>query len=194
MKFIITFIITVFASLPCLAEGDLDSRFNDKLDQIKAQYREEKATLIKKADRVVVYLIDFDGGADEQEFKEIGDYISIASCDKLTRALLSKELGTSDRKTLLNTLSKTISKPEHSGGAFCHFPVHGIRVYSGDKLLHEGTFCWICGNFSFRYPEGAEWLDTNTELKEIFAKLIPIPKSELDRFYEKYPSTKPKAE
>ena len=76
----------------------------------------------------------------------------------------------------------------------CHFPIHGIRVYTGDDLLHEGTFCWVCGNFSFSYPQGSGWLDTNVELKEIFTNLAPIPQSEMDRFYKKYPSVKPKGE
>ena len=49
-----------------------------------------------------------------------------------------------------------------------HFPIHGIRIYSGEELLHEGTFCWVCGNFSFSYPQGSAWLDSNAELKATF--------------------------
>ena len=72
-----------------------------------------------------------------------------------------------------------------------HFPIHGIRIYSGEELLHEGTFCWVCGNFSFSYPQGSAWLDSNAEFYE---RLLPIPQSELDRFHKKYPGAQPKGE
>ena len=33
------------------------------------------------------------------------------------------------------------------GGAFCHFPAYGIRLYRNDQLLFETTVCWQCQNF-----------------------------------------------
>jgi hypothetical protein len=186
----------LFASLPCFAQNDLDSEFYDALEKAEAKYREGKAAQIRKADRVVVYLVDFDGISDEDAFGfgDESETISIAPYDKRTKILNSKEVGDVDRKRLLEALSKKIAEPEHSGGAFCHFPIHGVRIYSGDELLHEGTFCWVCGNFGFSYPQGSGWLDTNADLKEIFTILMPIPQSELDRFHKKYPSAKPKGE
>ena len=33
------------------------------------------------------------------------------------------------------------------GGAFCHFPVYGLRFYRNDQLLFETSVCWKCSNF-----------------------------------------------
>ena len=196
MKLIPLLLITLYTCLQCIAQDDLDSEFYDALEKAEAKYRVGKAALIKKADRVVVYLVDFDGISDEDVFGggDDSETISIAPYGKRTKILSTKEIGAGDRKRLLETLSKKIAEPEHTGGAFCHFPIHGIRIYAGEDLLHEGTFCWVCGNFAFSYPGGAGWLDTNAQLKKIFAEIIPIPQSELDRFHKKYPGTKPKGE
>ena len=194
MKLIPLLLITLYTCLPGIAQDNLDSEFYDALEKAEAKYRVGKAALIKKADRVVVYLVDFDGISDEDVFGggDDSETISIAPCCKRTKILSTKEIGAGDRKKLLETLSKKIAEPEHTGGAFCHFPIHGIRIYAGENLLHEGTFCWVCGNFAFSYPLGSGWLDTNAELKKIFTKLIPIPQSELDRFHKKHPGAKPK--
>ncbi|MGI9239397.1 MAG: hypothetical protein ACR2RV_01270 [Verrucomicrobiales bacterium] len=55
-----------------------------------------------------------------------------------------------------------------------------------DKLF-EATFCWVCGNFSFSYPSGSEWLDTSAALQKVMEALMPIPREELERFYKKFP-------
>ena len=196
MKLIPLLLITLYMCLPCIAQDDLDFEFYDALEKAEAKYRVGKAALIKKADRVVVYLVDFDGISDEDVFGggDDSETISIAPYGMRTKILSTKEIEAGDRKRLLETLSKKIVEPEHTGGAFCHFPIHGIRIYAGEDILHEGTFCWVCGNFAFSYPQGSGWLDTNSELEKIFTKLIPIPQSELDRFHKKYPSAKPKGE
>jgi hypothetical protein len=196
MKLITLLLIALYSCLPCIAEKDLDSEFYDALEKAEAKYRLGKADLIKKADRVIVYLVEFDGLSDEDVFGGGDDRetISIAPYNKRTKILSTKEIGAADRKRLLDTLSKVIAEPKHTGGAMCHFPIHGIRIYAGDNLLHEGTFCWICGNFAFSYPGGAGWLDANADLKKIFTELMPIPQKELDRFHKKYRSAKPKGE
>ncbi|MEM1070655.1 MAG: hypothetical protein AAGI63_17255 [Planctomycetota bacterium] len=33
------------------------------------------------------------------------------------------------------------------GGAFCHYPAYGFRLYRDDALLFESTVCWKCQNF-----------------------------------------------
>ena len=194
MKLIPLLLIALYACLPCIAQDDLDSKFYDALEKAEAKYRVGKAALIKKADRVVVYLVSFDGISDEDIFGDESESISIAPYGKRTEILKTRQIEADDRKMFLDVLSATIAEPEHTGGADCHFPIHGIRIYAGEELLHEGTFCWVCGNFSFSYPQGSAWLDTNAELKEIFTSLVPIPQTELDRFHKKYPSAKPKGE
>jgi hypothetical protein len=196
MKFLLSLLIALCACLPCLAEADLDSNFYDGLSKVEAEYRVGKAALLKKADRVILYLVDFDGVTAGDAFRggDENESISIAPYGKRTKILSTKLLEADDRKKLLDVLSTAIAQPEHSGGAFCHFPIHGIRIYSGEELLHEGTLCWLCGNFSFSYPQSSAWLDTNAELKATFMRLVPIPQSELDRFHKKYPGAQPKGE
>ena len=194
MKILSTILIALFVCHPAMAQDDLDSNFYADLEKIEAKYRAGKAELIRKADRVVVYLVDFDEVTDENAFADESKSISIAPYSKRTKILSSVELGAGDRKKLLDTLSKKIAEPEHTAGAFCHFPIHGIRIYACDDLLHEGTFCWVCGNFGFSYPQGSDWLDTYAELNEIFARLLTIPQAELDRFHKKYPGAKPNGE
>jgi len=160
MKCIPLLLITLCMCLPCIAQEDLDFEFYDALEKAEVKYRVGKAALIKKADRVVVYLVDFDGISDEDIFGDASETISIAPYGKRTKILSSKEIEEEDRKRLLETLSKKIAEPEHTGGAFCHFPIHGIRIYAGEDILHEGTFCWVCGNFAFSYPQGSGWLST----------------------------------
>lgn len=191
MKIVLLLLLAISsACLPCVAEDDPESQFYDGLNKVEALYRFQKAEILKKADRVVIYLVDFDGISAEDTFADEKKTISVAPYGKRTKILSSKEVEEDERDGLLAALCKQIAEPEHTGGAFCHFPIHGIRIYAGDEILHEGTFCWVCGNFSFSYPQGADWLDTNTELKGLFTRLMPLPPEELKRFQAKYPAAK----
>lgn len=196
MKLIVSFLLVFGACFPPVAKGDLDSNFSDSLSQIEAKYCVGKAALIKEADRVIIYIVDFDrlADGDVSGFGDENESIAVAPYGKRAKILSTKVIETDDRKNLLEILSPAIARPEHTGGAFCHFPIHGIRIYSGDELLHEGTFCWVCGNFSFSYPQGSGWSDTNAALKAIFMKLAPIPQAELDRFRKMYPGAEAKGE
>jgi hypothetical protein len=194
MKQIASLLLMFYLGFPCLARNDLNLEFYHGLKAIQATYRVGKAEVLRKADRVVVYVVEFDEIMDQDPFALDDGFIAIAPYGKQTRILSSKAIGGEDRQRLLEVLSDQIAKPDHHGGAFCHFPIHGIRIYAGEALLHEGTFCWACGNFSFSYPMGSGWLDTNAELEEIFNELVPIPQEELDRFHAKYPGTTTKDE
>ena len=68
MRLFLSLLIGFFACLPCIAQNEIDSEFYDGLEKVEAKYRAGKAELIKKADRVVVYLVDFDGISDEDAF------------------------------------------------------------------------------------------------------------------------------
>ena len=34
-----------------------------------------------------------------------------------------------------------------AGGAMCHGPPYGFRLYAGDRLVTETSICWHCSNF-----------------------------------------------
>ncbi len=190
-----TFIVAALI-LPwtALAEETKREGFDEESDEAKIEFRAGFSKQLNKADRVVLYLVDFDTSGDEQKELDEEDSILIGPKKGRARILDEKELKKKDRAPLLELLSDIIAEPEHSGGAFCHFPIHGIRIYRGKEIIHEGTFCWVCKNFGFTYPVGSQWLDTSPELEKLFQKQIPVPKKELDRFYEKFPSLKPQEE
>ena len=73
------------------------------------------------------------------------------------------------------------------GGAFCHYPAYGFRLYRGDDLLFETTVCWECQNFYLpqydpkkkRYTYG--WYgfandDNAKSLLKLFRSHLPHPK------------------
>ncbi len=70
------------------------------------------------------------------------------------------------------------------GGAMCHYPIHAIRVWSGEHLIFHTSFCWMCGNFYFEYPDfTVRWTGIQgTKLKEVVNELMPIPQEVIDRF------------
>lgn len=76
---------------------------------------------------------------------------------------------------------------DRSGGAFCHYPAYGFRLYRGDVLLFETTVCWQCQNFYVprfdvdkrRYTHG--WYgfaddDKARALLKLFRSHLPHPK------------------
>lgn len=198
MRSILTIIFIAIYTTVSAQESPAEVYY-EKLALVEAEYRVNLSKALKKADRVELFIVTFDGieEPDEDPFANepsIGDTesISISPYKMQTKIIQTKELEINERDSVLKVLSKQITVKEHSGGAFCHYPIHGIRIYKGEEILHEGTFCWVCGNFSITYPVGSAWLDTTLELKTLFNKILPIPKSEIERFHKKHPSTKPK--
>ena len=195
MKSVALFIMLLGSCLTTFAEEDPWDAFRSDVHDAEVKFRKSISKMLMAADRVVIYLVDFEGESKEQVDPDDEKSIEIKPYKSRTKIIQKKELAAEDRKNLLKALCEQIAWPNHTGGAFCHYPIHGIRIYQGKELLHEGTFCWMCANFSFSYPDGGSaWLDTSTELKQIFMSLLPIPKDELERFYKEFPNTKPEDE
>jgi len=38
--------------------------------------------------------------------------------------------------------------------ALCHYPAYGLRMYSGNDLQFEGSFCWMCSDVLFEIAPG----------------------------------------
>lgn len=186
-------IILLLGVLEALADlrGPTDKFFQAQ-EVARAEYRKDFSEELMKCDRVYIYLVDFDDiiassdpfSGDEKRRIRIHPY-----GDKSTAILQEKELNEAQRKKMLTVLAGQIAMETQYGGAFCHFPIHAIKAYTGEQLILESTFCWVCGNFGFDYPDGAEWLDITKEMEIIFQKLLPTPESEIQRFREKYPSS-----
>jgi hypothetical protein len=187
------FIILLLSSFEVFADMQKPTDiFFEKLEVIRAEYRKGFSEELKKCDRIYIYLVDFDdiidtfdpfSGDDEKRIR-IHPY-----GHQSTKILKEKELTVAEKKIILAVLADQISVETQHGGAFCHFPIHGLKAYSGDRLLLESTFCWKCGNFGFDYPNGAQWLDATKEMEVVFKQLLPIPESEITRFRQKHSAT-----
>ncbi len=164
-------------------------KFFKELEIVRAEYRQEFSKELVKCDRVYIYLVDFDDITDTYDPSSGDDEkrIRIHPYEhQSTKVLLRKELTEAETKRMLPILADQISVETQYGGAFCHYPIHAIKAYSGDRLLLESTFCWKCSNFGFEYPRGAQWLDTTKEMEAVFNQILPIPESESERFQKKY--------
>ena len=73
------------------------------------------------------------------------------------------------------------------GGAMCHYPAYGLRMYRGDMLLFETTVCWECQNFYVprydpnkkRYTYGWYGFANDDHAKSLLKQvrsLVPHPK------------------
>ena len=181
-------ILVCFLCTTVVLSDTPSERYFAELQEAQSRYRASIADEIKSADKVVVYLVNFEVTDGLDPFYNDEKTISVKPYESRTEILSRKELSGKDLNNVLSLLSAQIAKPKHSGGAFCHFPIHGIRIYKGGEVLHEGTFCWVCENFTFRYPLDFDYLDTTNALKALFAKLLPIPEKELERFKRRYPN------
>ena len=164
------------------AEETPSETFLKGFERLRMEFRANQAQLLKKADRVIVYVVE-EGITFEDPLTDETIFINIRPSGMRAKIRKARDLEGKDKEKLLEALSKQIAVPKHTGGAIPHDPCHGLRIYREKQLLYEGTFSWTSCNFSFVYPAvGAEFLDTNEELKTIFSQLLPIPQEELERY------------
>jgi len=158
------------------------------------EYRAAVATTFKFANRAEIYLLDFSIGKDAAYAPKDDDAVfPIRPYDKETKILKTYKVPPKDIPKWCAAVTKLITSDKPSGGALCHFPIHGIRIYAGDQLLFETSICWECGNYYFTYEGYSQWLGLTEDvldLRKLLDESMPIPKSELQRF----PGHKPKPE
>ncbi len=177
------------------AERDLSnakSRYDKAQSIIRADFRKDLAAALAKGDGVVVYLLDFEtedtpsgfwlweNGLEEDEFP-------IIPYGKKSKILKKATLTAEQKLKFIPKLQEVVGvQGEVDGGAFCHYPIHGVRVYAGETIIFQSSFCWACTNFAISYPDGPAWIAIREAgLFEAFSELMPIPQSELDRFNAK---------
>ena len=193
MRRSVTFIATfIVAGTIADAHGkDPKEVYQSRIEAARKEYRVAIAKQIRAAKSLDICLLRFDvEGPDGSS----GGYA--ADEDRLVfgyEVLSTRKLKQADAKRLLELLATQIEKPKHTGGAYCHLPIHGIHVYRNGNVherhtVFSGTFCWTCENLVFRYPDGStQRLDPNKELETLCKELMPIPADELKRFRKKHP-------
>ncbi|EDY18075.1 hypothetical protein CfE428DRAFT_4506 [Chthoniobacter flavus Ellin428] len=172
--------------------ADFEGAYFKATEQAKAEYRQAFAASLSKATKAEIYLLDFevqhhDPGDIQWQIHPPKDQFPIEK-GKTCRILKRKILTGDEIKKLLPSLQATIGAKENHGGAMCHFPIHGLRLWTGDQLVLETNICWSCHNLYLQYPDytmgviGA-W---NKTLEEFMKDWMPIPEEELARFQAKY--------
>lgn len=200
-RLLLSFCLVISSLLPASAQdlskfGDALDAYHKAMDQAQSVYRRGLAEALSEATKVEVYLLDFEvkpfeGGTEGVwKFNLPKNQFPIGPYKSVTRILKTKVLSPEQRKELLPALQAVVGVEKSTQGAMCHFPIHGLRVWAGDRLILETSFCWLCENFALEYPDFRErWIGIQgTKLKEIINALMPIPKAELDRFKKSYPA------
>jgi len=174
------------------AISDAESKFYDAKSKIESDYRADLAKAIAKGDRIDVYLLDFEVEDTPSDFlfwdtRLEEDEFPITPYGGKSKILKRSELNEEQRKEFLPKLQAVIGfEGEDHGGAFCHFPIHGVRVFAGKQIIFQSSFCWKCSNFSISYPDAPAWVGIRgSELFDAFNGIHKIPQSEIDRLEAK---------
>ncbi|HRE90561.1 MAG TPA: hypothetical protein PK095_15625, partial [Myxococcota bacterium] len=78
--------------------------------------------------------------------------------------------------------------PVYGGGAMCHHPPYGFRLYKGRSLVAETSLCWECSNYYVNlWPLGSQWQSFDSENEQAQAllnfcdELLPYKRYEPDK-------------
>ena len=198
------------------------TRFDQGYDQLRGQYLKDLAKAVLQADRAEIFLLDFEIVAelplpkepvqkswaeiekeldrDLNEEDKVGEvpieelYFPIVPYDCFSKILKRKTLGGDSLASCREAVAEILNKGGIGGGAFCHYPIHAIRLFKGEQMLFETSLCWKCGNYFLRFPNQwneADWIGIGGGKMAIFCmKEMPIPQTELERFETKYGAKK----
>jgi hypothetical protein len=175
------------------AVGKAISQYFSGLEKARSDYRRDLAAALSKAERIEIYLLDFETEQTPSNFlfwenqlpEDEFPIIPHGSKSKvLKRVVLTRE----QRAEFVPLLRKAIDAEVDMGKmTLCHYPIHGVRFSSGEDVHFQSSFCWVCRNFVIPYPGDAGWMGLEGgELQLAFERLLPIPRSEMERFKAKY--------
>ena len=168
--------------------AEATTRFYQAKVAAETFYNRELAKILATCDQIEVYLLDHETKETRSDYLgwetdlEEGEF-PIMPYGAKSKILKRSRLTPEERKEFLPALTKILIA-DPADGPFCHFPIHGIRVFSGEKIIFQTSICWHCGNFYVHYPDGAHWngIADGGDLAKVLHKLMPIPQEEKDRF------------
>lgn len=179
---------------------DAQNKFMEERRKAEAVYRNRLAEAFRLVDRAELVLLDFkvipkprDRSVGEffgevEGFKR-KDYLFVQPNDVYAKILKTEKVSEDSLKRLLGSMIEVFKEPVQPRGPMGHVPVRGVRLYIGDELFFETSFCWRFGNYFMRMTGSWDgmWVDFQGEkLKAFFDKEMPIPQVELDRINAKY--------
>jgi hypothetical protein len=178
--------------------GDPADVYLKTVYQAQSAYRKALAESLLKATKIEVYLLDFevkdleDQNVSARKDDSPKEQFPIGPYKSETSILKRRVLTAAEIKKLMPPLQSTIGVEKNTVGSLCHFPIHGMRVWAGDQLILQTSFCWMCSNFSLQYPDLTDrWVGIKgNALKKVMTELMPIPASEIQRFKKQYEGAK----
>ena len=154
---------------------------------IRADYRARLAEIIGSANRLTVHLLDFEMTGKPEPVEDARHFF-VRPYQRYASILKTRELPENVRADGILHLQRLLrTRGEEGWSAFCHYPIHAVRVYRDDDLLFHSSFCWECTNYFVQYPDDADdsatWVGLKDQaLEEFFKEHMPIPQAETDRF------------
>lgn len=181
---------------------EVQKSFGAVMAAAEDEYREGLAKTINSADRIVLFRVEFD--LESEEVKEsVGGFESfdvdgefgpsiprfpIVPYGKLSPILDTVTLtrDAEEFSVALKGIQESLTHVDARTNALSHFPTHAVRVYAGDTLLFQTSYCFLSDSFFVDYGRYSRWHDLErTSLSKVFHKVIPLPseyKQRLDRF------------
>jgi hypothetical protein len=169
-------------------QASAKSRFLDGTEALRLVYRQSLSKQIQSVTRGEIFLLDFQ--AQSEKWNDLSEALfpdtkifPIRPYAVATRILKRHNLSAHELSQVLAVLPKTIAD-ENREGSFCHYPIHGIRLYDGDTMLFETSICYHCRNFYVTFPDGqSNWVGLHgDQLQEVLTRIMPIPEAEAQRF------------
>lgn len=185
MKTIYIILSLAFTSLRVSFANDLEEVFGvlqEPSEEQKRQWEKETDQInyeiivavseqlpkIQKSDRILIYELHPEERA-EQGFP-------IRPYGVSHKILKEKEITERDELALLKASFITMLPDGFGGGAFCHYPAHGIRFFEGQELQFETSICWACSNYYIPFKGSYSWkgMNDSSDLFEFFQSKLPL--------------------
>ena len=165
-------------------------KYDKEKSVIQAKYRSRLADAMKHADGAEIFLLSFTPAKDVPDDIQYDDkrYFPVLGYEDCHHEILDRKRLTGEKLAQCREATVKLLQEEKDwgGGALCHMPIHGIRLYRGENLIFQTSICWKCTNYYIQYPDDygtASWVGlVGKPIKEFLMKEMPIPKAELDRF------------
>lgn len=167
--------------------------FAAALAKAEKDYRKGLAKAVGLASRIEVFHLEFDLDADEareavDRFGRVGDVdgefapsnprFLVLPYGKKTQiydaATLTKD--SDDWHEVLGEIEESLRKVDKWTNALSHSPTHAVRVYDGNTLIFETSYCFMNDSFFIDYGRYSRWHDVkNNALSQVLHQVMPLP-------------------
>lgn len=141
IRFVLLSLAVLSAPVASTSAQEGSSRLVDSINVLLAH---ASTDAIPDADRIELFLLRFDHKPDAAEDSGNAQF-AIPGTELAFPIIADKELRGKECNRLIAAWRKT--SVSRGGGAFCHVPKYGVRIYRGERLLLATTVSHECENF-----------------------------------------------